>query len=536
MKKASRKCLALFLVLLMLIGLSACGNTPSGGKEPSSEAQGPPTGNDTSEKGETRSSKDTLTLAANREPVSLDPTDVTVTYASLIDSQIYDCLLKIDKDQKIIPWLAESYEQMDDITWKFNLRKGVKFHNGEELTSKDVLFTFKRCYKQPAAAIRVQFIDENGFETPDDYTFILRTTKPYAFLEPEVCHEALSIMNEKAVTGLGNDYGRQPVGTGPYKFVSWTAGDNITVVRNDDFWGEKPEMKNIIFRMITENSARTINLESGDVDLVIDIQEADAGRIATGEDTYLLSEPQASTRYFAFNCRHDVFKDKRVRQAMVHATDLKTIREVAYGINTSTPSSVTHVPPGFSGRNEGMTPYEYNPEKAKEILKEAGVGEGFSVYYIYLASTVNNMVAEMIQAMWADVGVTLQLNPMESGALSTAMNKAEQDFCLAGTNFTTLATGKALYEAFYSGSIGNTSNRSYLDSKEVDDILVEISTEMDSAKRDELCMKAQEMINEESPVMVICHLNNLVGMRKNIRGFEYTPTQRYNLGKIYFVE
>lgn len=539
MKKNFKKVIMVLLAGIMLTGMAACSSKPAtAGSETALSGSTEPTASDNAHqtKSETVSAKETLTVAANREPVSLDPTDVTVTYATLIDSHIYDCLLKMDKDLNIIPWLAESYEQVDDLTWKFNLRQGVKFHNGEEMTSKDVLYSFVRCYSQPAAAVNVQFIDKNSFETPDDYTFILKTTQPYAFLEAQLCHESLSILNEKAVTEAGDDYGRNPVGTGSYKFVSWTSGDNITVERNDNFWGEAPLMKTIVFRMITENSARAINLESGDVDLVIDIQESDAERIKDGEDTNLVSEPAASVRYFAFNCRHDVFKDKKVRQAMVHATDLESIRRVAYGEHTSTPSMITPIPPGFSGRNENLSAYEYNPEKAKELLAEAGVGDGFTVYYIYLASTINNMIAEMVQAMWAEVGVTLELNPMESGKLSTTMNNAEQDFCLAGTSIPSFETGKGLYDFFYSGSIGNTFNRSYLDSPEIDEIILQISTEMDSSKRDELCIRAQEMINDESPVMVICHLNNLIGMRSDVRGFEYIPNQRYDLGKVYFVE
>ncbi len=519
MKKQFKRILSMVLAFgTMLALMTACG-----GSAESSQASV-----------NTTDAKDSLIVAADREPVTLDPAGVNVTYAWLIESHIYDCLLKMDENMNIVSDLAESWEQVDDLTWKFTLRKGVKFHNGEEMTSKDVLYSFKRLYNEPAAQINVQFIDENGFETPDDYTFILKTTEKYAFLEAQLCDNAMSILNEKAVTEAGDDYDRNPVGTGPYKFVSWNAGDNITVERFDDYWGEAPKLKNIVFRFITENSARTINLESGDIDLCIDIQASDADRIANGENTTLISEAGNTVRYFAFNCRHPVFEDKRVRQAMVHATDLESIRQVVYGVNTSTPSEVTPIVPGLKGRNTNLPAYEYNPEKAKELLKEAGVGDGFTVNYIYLAGTSNNMVAEMLQAMWKEVGVTLELNPMESGALSTAMNNAEQDFCLAGTTQKSFQTGKTLYDYFYSGSIGNTSNRSYLNSPEVDELLLQIASETDEAARDELCMTAQELINEESPLMVICYTNNLIGMRKNLRGFEYIPTGNYDLGKIYF--
>lgn len=539
-----KRWLSVTLALCMALSLAACGGGSSSSAPAGGETQEAPAGDQAggaeaaTEAAENGGGtiRDTLIVAANREPVSLDPTDVTVTYATLIDDQIYDGLLKFDNDLNVVGDLAESWEQVDDLTWKFNLRKGVKFHNGEELTSKDVLFSFKRVYDRPAAAVNVAYIDPDGFETPDDYTFILKTTVPYAFLESQMCHYSLFIMNEKAVTEGGDDYGRNPVGTGPYKFVSWAAGDNITLERNDEYWGEPALTKTIIFRMITENSSRTINLESGDIDMCIDIQDSDAERIAQGEDTVCVEGATGSVRYFGLNCRHEVFKDKRVRQAMAHATDVETIRQVVYGDTTSTPGKVTPVPPGYAGRNEDLTPYEYDVEKAKALLKEAGYENGFTVKYIYLASTVNNMTAEMLQSMWKEVGVTLELNPMESGALSTAMNNAEQDACCAGTNMDSFEAGKGLFDFFHSSSIGNTMNRTYLDSPEVDAMLEAISTEMDKTKRDEMVYEVQKLINEESPLIVICHTNAHVGMRKNVQGFVYTPTQRYDLTKVTVVD
>ncbi len=514
MKKYLHKIAAVALAAGMLLA-TACGG---GSEEPSGTAGEP---------------RDEFKVAANREPVSLDPTDVTVTYATLIEAQIYNKLLKYDKELNIVGDLAESWEVADDnVTWTFHLRQGVKFHNGEELTSKDVLFSFLRIYDAPAVAISVAYIDKEGFETPDDYTFVLKTTVPYAFLEAQLCAGDMCILNEKAVTELGADYGRNPVGTGPYKFVSWTAGDNITVERFDDYFGEPAVTKTIVFKMIPENSSRTVNLESGDVDLVIDIQESDVDRIADGEDTMLVTGSTGAVRYIGLNCRHEMFLDKRVRQAMCYATNIDEIRGAVYP--HATPAQVTPVPPGFIGRNEGLAGYPYDVEKAKELLKEAGVEDGFTVQYIYLAGAANDQTAQLLQKQWEKVGVTLVLNPMESGALSTAMNKAEQDACCAGSNMSSFEAGKGLYDFFYSGSIGNTSNRTYLDDPEVDKMLEAISTETDSEKRAQMVYDVQELIMEDAPMAVICHTNAYVGMRKTAHGFEFIPTQTYDLSKVWF--
>lgn len=508
------------LAVVMLFTFTAC--TPNASDEPQGNKGSVPT-------------KDTLIVGADREPVSLDPSALTVSYGLLIEHQIYDTLLRMDENLNIVGELAESWRQLDDLTWEFKLRKGVKFHNGDEMTSKDVLFTFKRLYDLPPGSTAVEYIDPNGFQTPDDYTFILKTTVKYAFLEAQLCSGYTNIVCERAVREAGEQYARNPVGTGPYKFVSWAAGDNITVERFDDYWGaDKPKIKTIKFRFITEQAARTINLESGDIDLCIDIPENDAERIRNGAETKLVTGTSAHVRYLAFNCQKDIFKDKRVRKAIAHATDVETIRKVIYGEDTSTPG-VSPVAPGLPGRNEDLVPYEYNVEKAKQLMAEAGVN-GLTVKYIYLANSANNMLAEMLQEMYKEIGVTLELNPMESGALSTAMNKGEQDFCVAGTNMAAFDAGKGLYDFFHTNSIGSTTNRSYLDSPAVDAILDKVVVETNPEARAKLVYEAQALIHEECPIIVICYQHKLVGMRKNVGGFVFVGTGLYDLNKVYFAE
>jgi peptide/nickel transport system substrate-binding protein len=476
--------------------------------------------------------KDTLIIGADREPVTLDPSGTNVTLAQLIERQIYDTLLKLDKDLKVVPNLAESWKQLDDLTWQFNLRKGVKFHNGEELTSADVLFSFQRLYKLPPGSIAVTYIDPNGFKTPDKYTFILKTTTKYAFLETQLCDGYVNILNQKAVTAAADKYARNPIGTGPYKFVSWAAGDNITLTKFDDYWGDKAKIKNLKFRFITEQTARTINLETGDVDMVIGIPAADADRISKGKDTTLVMEGGGSVRYIAFNCQKPVFKDKRVRQAIAYAVDLETIRKVIYGDKTSE-KGVTPVPPNFQGRNTDLKPYTQDLAKAKALMAEAGV-KSLTVNYNYLASSSADMLAQMLQEMLKPLNITMKIQPMESGALSTMLNKGEHEFTVSGTNMDSFEAGKGLYEFFHSKSNGSTKNRSYLSNKNVDALLDKVVVETNTEARNKLIYQAQQMIYDETPVVVICYEYRLVGLRKNVQGFVPTPTGNYELHKFTF--
>ena len=482
------------------------------------------------------SSKDILVVAFDREPATLDPLGNNVTVKRMIEGGIFDTLLEFDENMKPSPCLAESWEQIDDLTWKFNLRQDVKFHNGDSLISKDVKFSFLRVNNGTMGNDAAAKFDPDGYETPDDYPFILKTIEPWAFTEAQVCSEALGIVPEKVVTEVGDDaFGRAPIGSGAYKFVSWTAGDNITVERNDDYWRDKSILKTIKFRIITESASRTIDLESGGVDITLGLPTTDADRIDENPDTQLIVSTGATDRYIAFNCQKDVFKDKRVRQALNYATDKESIRVVCYGENTSeTMDSV--VPSTLPGHISTLKQYDYNIEKAKELLKEAGVENGFEVEFMYLANSTNNMLAELLRQMWSQVGVTLILKPTESGALTTSLNKGEQELCCAGTSYGLFEAGAGLYNMFHTERMYSGSARSNLSNPEVDKVLDEINITPDAEKRAVLVGTAQELIHEESPFIYIAFTKNIIGAGSKVRGFVPTPTAMYDFRTVYFVE
>lgn len=535
MKKQLKKSICAALALAMAFSMTACGggdtsSTPSGGGTPSGTA---PSGTGGTEQ---VSTKDTLTIALDREPAALDPPVSNVAVKRMIENNLFDTLLKFDDNMTPKAWIAESWEQVDELTWKFNLKKGVKFHNGDELTSKDVLFTFMRQYDMATGSENVEEFDPAGFQTPDDYTFILKTKRPYAFVEAQLCSQGLAIVNEKSVTEQGNDaFGRNPIGSGPFKFVSWTAGDRITVERNDEYWGEKAKLKTLVFRIITESASRTIDLESGGIDMTLALPNNDAQRIEDNPETVLIKHPSTTLRYIAFNAQKDMLKDKRVRQALNYATDAPALQEVIYGKSESE-LAISPVAPGLPGRNDKLVQYDLDLDKAKQLLTEAGYPDGFSVEFMYLANSQNNMMVEMLQEMWKKVGVTLVLKPTESGALTTALNKGEQQICSAGTSFALNDPGDGLYRFFHTDRMYSSTARSNLSDPEVDKILDEIIITQDQAKRNDLVYKAQELIHEQSPMIYIANPYNLIGASAKIRGFKTPPSSIYDFTPVYFVE
>lgn len=479
-------------------------------------------------------SKDTIRMAIDREPASLDSAIYVTSWTC--QDQIYEGLVAYELDGNIVPCLAESFEQVDDVTWKFKLREDVYFHNGEHMTSADVLYSFKRAMSYPQAAAILSNLDPESFEAPDDYTFILKTRTPFAFVLENLCETYLSVINQKAVEDAGSpeEYGRAPIGTGAYKFVSWNPGDRITLTRNDKYWGEKAKVENVILKIITENATRTIDLESGgcDINWLVSIEDYD--RIANNGDTTLVMYSSGSFDYFPLNVGKDYFADKRVRQAFQYATDREVIWREAFGEEISDFSSGP-IAPGISGRNENIKPYEYNPEKAKALLAEAGYPDGLESEFLMFAGSPDDIIATLLKEQWADVGIKLNLKVVDSALINSLLNEGNYYSGYLTARVQPMDAGFIMWKLFHSSNHG-ASNRSYIKDKELDAILDEIMVTFDKTKRDELAIKAQEMVNELACVISICHKRNLNGLRSNVRGYEASGYRRPLLKKVYFIQ
>ena len=205
-------------------------------------------------------SKDSLVIAIGYDASSLDPTSVNDVPSSTLISQLYETLVEIDENSEVVPGLAESFEQIDDVTYEFKLKKGVKFHNGEELKASDVQYSFERGIASGANASIVGQIDESSFNVSDDYTISFKIKAPNSSFLPSLGNEGMGIVNEKAVNEAGDAYSMNPVGTGPFEFASWRKGDSIELKRFEEYHGEKPMLSKMTFRIIPEATNRVIEL------------------------------------------------------------------------------------------------------------------------------------------------------------------------------------------------------------------------------------------------------------------------------------
>ncbi|MGL5544387.1 MAG: ABC transporter substrate-binding protein, partial [Cetobacterium sp.] len=273
-------------------------------------------------------SKDTLIVAQGADAKVLDPHASNDQPSSRVAGQIYDSLVKQDTNMNIIPGLAESWTQIDETTTEFKLRKGVKFHNGEALTADDVKFTLDRMKTSPQVSHIIKAID--SVEVIDENTVRVKTDKPFGALLSHLSHTAASILNREAVEKGGAAYGQNPVGTGPYRFVSWQAGDRITLQANPDYYLGKAPTEKVIFRSIVEGTNRTIGLETGEVDIAYDLEPVDKEMVKTLPTLDYVEEPSLSMAYIGFNVNKEALKDKKVRQAISYGLNVQDIIDVAY--------------------------------------------------------------------------------------------------------------------------------------------------------------------------------------------------------------
>jgi peptide/nickel transport system substrate-binding protein len=319
----------------------------------------------------------TLIVGNSSDIVTLDPHKTNDQPSARVMVQIYDTLVIQTEELELEPGLAESWTQVDDLTWDFSLRGGVTFHNGDPLTAQDVKFTFDRLLDPETAApgrFIVGFMD--SVEVVDDMTVRVTTQAPFAPLLAHLAHNVTSILNERAVTEAGEDYGtRVAVGTGAFRFVSWETASRLTVERNDDWWGGMAGVEQIVFRPITEGTVRSIELETGGVDVAYDLEPRDvAPRDAPEPEPARVSRPcRCSTS--ASTPRRPPFDDVRVRQAINHAIDIETIVDAIYE-GFATRATVAALATVFASHPD-LEPYEYDPERARAPLRSR-FGGGFS--------------------------------------------------------------------------------------------------------------------------------------------------------------
>ncbi len=441
--------------------------------------------------------KDTITIAQGADAYSMDPAKHSVYPTANILFQIYDPLVIRDEKGDFKPGLALSWSNPNPTTWQFKLRQGVTFHNGEPFDAEAVKFTFERAldpsFNAPYRS-RISMIQK--IDVVDRYTVNIVTAAPYPTMLHNLCEAAFPalIVPPKYTKEKGNDtLARQPVGTGPYKFVEWVKDDHVTLEANPAYWGGAPKVKRVIFRPIPETRTRIAELKSGGVDIADNIPPEEVKSLSGGKTRVAVVASDFIYFIAMDTSRGGPLADKRVRQALNYAVDVDAIQKnIMGGMGERIALALAR---NAFGYDESVKPYPYDPARAKQLLAEAGYKSGFTVPFLsrqgrYLK---DKEIVEAVAGYLAQVGVTAEVKFVEPGVYAQISEKhGREGLCFPG--WSGLDADLVWYPILFTGQY-----QSYFSNKQLDQYLTAGRTTMDRAKRIEAYTQAARIIKEEAP-------------------------------------
>ena len=339
--------------------------------------------------------KDTFIFGRGADSVQLDPALVTDGESFRVTGQVLDSLYAFEQGTtNPVPSLAECTPNADASVWSCKLREGVKFHDGTDFNADAVIFNFERWrftdnpYHYPSQVFEYYEAMWGGFDDAslitavnkiDDLNVEFVLSTPMAPFLANLAMDMFAISSPAAIQAVGEAYGTPTggcVGTGPYKFVSWQEGTEIKLVANEDYWGEKPKIKNIIIRVIPDDSARFLALQAGDIDALEQAVVEDLATAEADKNLQVLTRPALNTSYLAFNFKIKEFQDIKVREAVAHAIDKQGLISNFFGKYGTV--ATNFLPPLLLGHNPDIQDWTYDPELSKSLLAEAGFPDGLS--------------------------------------------------------------------------------------------------------------------------------------------------------------
>ena len=511
-----KRVFALFTAMFLLCGmLAGCGPTGS---------------SSTTTDGSDDGAKDTLIVAIPESPTYMDPMVQASIGTYRVTTQMFDRLVMMDNDMNLVPGLAESWEVIDDTTTVFHLRQGVKFHNGEEMTSEDVKYSLERCIANPG--VNYNYLIIESITCDDDYTVTIKTSAPFNALLYRLSLDAASIICKSADTSA-EEFNKNPVGTGPFKFVSWELGGDVVLEAFEDYWGGAPAVKRVIFRTIPEALNRTIGLETGEVDLAYDLGITDLESLADNASVTTLTSPSTTVWYVGMNVQKAPFDNEKVRQAVAYALDPQGYIDLVFS-GEATPANYTMLPPSVDGYVSDCSDYSCNVEKAKELLAEAGYPDGFSTTLWCSDTQVMRDSAVVIQEQLRQVGINAEVKTLESGQFQSETGNGAHDMFIMSK--TSIDPDSMLRSMYHTEALGPSGNRCFWTTPEVDALIDEASTTTDTEHAMELYAEIQSKVAEAAPLvpMAVEHLN--AGMQSNVKGFGLYPGKSHYINGTYFEE
>ena len=461
-------------------------------------------------------SADTLRAILASEPNNLDPHNNTRLTAWAVQEEIFDKLVTKDESGNILPDVATKWEQINDTTWRFYLRQDVKFHDGSKLTAADVAFSLKRaCEMSGSKTFFVQF-DADKIAAVDDYTVDVVTKQAFAPVLNYLATARGAILCKAAVESMGDEaYGRAPVGSGPFKITSWNTGESIVLTRNEDYWGTKPSYTTLQFRFVTEASNRAIELETGGADIIYNVAANDAVRLASASGVKVVSGPAYTFVYVSMNMRDPVLQNEKLREALTYATDIPALVDALYGDSAKVADSYMSTSVAMHASMPAKT---FDLDKAKQLMAEAGYANGLTLTIKLAEDRTFASMAEILQSMWGEIGVTVDIQSMEQATYLDQANSGQVQIGMASTNAVSGDPDNGLF-IWRSTAV----NAIQPNDTKIDAYLDKGSSTFDTAQRAAVYKEVQQYLWDKDYGIPLCFPNVTYGISSKVSGFVCSP-------------
>lgn len=473
--------------------------------------------------------KNKISIAMKADPKTLDPQKSIDTMSNKSITLIYDTLLDLDENLNLKPNLAESWERLDDCNVVFHLKKGVKFHNGEELKAEDVKFTLERAASSPQTLYLFKPITQ--VTVIDDYTVQVTTDKPFGALLNNLAAVQGGIVSKKAVLKYGDDYVNHPVGTGQYKLKEWLPGNRIVFEGFKDAYQGAPNFEELTYLTIPEVSNRMIALETGEVDVAFDIGIMDKETIENSNNLELVEVESPALLYLGFDQTNPIYQNKKLREAIAYAIDNQTFVDVVFrGSAVAGDSPLPKASPAYNGN---VKKYNQDIEKAKKLLAEAGYPNGLDIELWCMDDGPRVDMCVIIQDQLKKIGINVEIKIFEFGAYvsKTALPNKELYFL----SWNSSGDGDvALYPLFHSSQHGAPGNRSFYSNKEVDKLLDKARVSVDEEERKSLYKEVQNILQEDLAIYALAYPKINLAKNKELKGLIFKKNGDIDITNLSF--
>jgi len=473
----------------------------------------------------------TLVMIIESSPTNLDPRVGIDAQSERIDALIFDDLLDRDEHLNVTPALAERWEIPDPLTYIFHIRRGVKFHDGRLLTSRDVKWTFDSLLQSKIRTTRAaayRYVDH--VEAPDDYTIVFRMKEPFSTLLWNLSDGAMGIVPYGTLTEMTT----HPIGSGPFRFVSAEQDKEVIVERNEDYWGDKPHVPRVRFVVVPDTTTRALELRKGSADIVSNALTSDMVLTLEKEPNLVVQRaPGTALSYLAFNLRDPILRDVRVRQALAYAIDRRPMIQYLWRDFARPADSI--LPPQSWAYDADVPKYGFDPEKARQILDTAGYlpvnGVRFHLTMKTSTEETTRLMVAVLQQQLRDVGIALDIRTFEFATFfADVTSGAYQMYSLRwiGGN-----EDPDIFEyAFHSDKFPpHGANRSFYVNPKLDALIKEGRSETDPSRRKAVYADIQTILATDLPYINLWFLDNVLVHTRRVRNLTLNPSGNYDFLK-----